>query len=131
MIKYSKGHKYQLEEQTGYETGITGYYIPGDYFALERNGNLTVYKGFAWDGPSGGVDSKNFLRASMIHDVLCLLIASGKLPYDCQDRADQILYDICIESGMWKVRAWWVYKAVRFHFSGNTRPEGREILTAP
>jgi len=131
-IKYSAGYKYQLEEQTGYETGIAlGVDTETDYFKLDRVGRLTIYKGYAWDGPSGGVDSKNFLRASLIHDVLCQAIGDDLIPQRYQIIADQLLKKIAIEDGMWKVRAEWVYRAVRFHFRGGGKPEGREILLAP
>jgi len=132
MILYSKGYKYQLEQDYEHRTGIyTRDGIKTDYYELKNDGLLVINKGYAWDGPSGGVDTANFMRASLVHDVLCQAIGDGLLPQTHQKAVDTLLREIAIEDGMWKMRAWWVYNAVRFHFRGGRKPDGREILQAP
>ena len=47
----------------------------------------------------------------------------GKLDYEVHRKtADQILKDICIEDGMWKFRAAYVYRAVRTFGEKHARP---------
>jgi len=132
MILYSEGYKYQLERDYHHHTDI---YIRDpiktDYYEMTTDGLLTIYKSYAWDGPSGGVDTANFMRASLVHDVLCQAIGDGYLTQSHQNAVDGLLRSIAIEDGMSKMRAWWVYKAVRFHFRNGKKPEGRDVLTAP
>ncbi len=76
--------------------------------------HLKVYKRYAWDGPSGPTfDTKTFMRGSLFHDALCQLIGEGLLDKKYRKYADQLLRKICLEDGMSKFRAWYVYMAVR------------------
>ncbi len=116
-IKYRniQKYKYQLLEPCVVETGV--YPAKGvvtRFLTLVRNGNLTIYSGYAWDGPSGPtIDTKSFMRGSLVHDALYQLIRDGHLDYDFKDVADDLLRQICLEDGMYKWRAWYVHKAVR------------------
>ena len=75
---------------------------------------LTVRTRYAWDGPSGPTfDTKTFMRASLFHDALCQLIGEGLLDKKYRKYADQLFRKICLEDGMSKFRAWYVYLAVR------------------
>ncbi len=95
-------------------------------------GLLTISKGYAWDGASGAWDTKTFMRGSLVHDALCQLINEGLLPKHCQEEADNLLKEICLEDGMNPIRAWWVHRAVRrYDKSGLKNYKGKEILTAP
>lgn len=117
-IKYRKlnKYKYQLMENYYYKTDIaldndTG--VP-DFVTLRKDGRLEIYKGYAWDGPSGPtIDTKDFMRGSLVHDALYQLIREQKLARKYKEYADKLLHDICIEDGMSKFRAWYVYWAVR------------------
>ena len=84
---------------------------------------LTVEERYAWDGPSGPtIDTKSFMRGSLIHDALYQLMREGHL-----DRkvwrlyADKLLRKLCLEDGMSKFRAWYVYNAVRLFAAGSTK----------
>ena len=92
---------------------ITSYIILGK--TLTPNGcKLTVNARYAWDGPSGPTfDTKTFMRGSLFHDALCQLIGEGLLDKKYRKYADQLLRQICLEDGMSKFRAWYVYMAVR------------------
>ncbi|MFA7287337.1 MAG: DUF1353 domain-containing protein [Melioribacteraceae bacterium] len=94
---------------------------------------LIIEAGYAWDGPSGPTwDSKSSMRASLIHDALYQLMRIGILPEKCREQADDVLYDICIEDGMFKPRAWIWYKAVRLMASDMAKNgTEREIHIAP
>lgn len=116
MIHYHSGYKYQLAVE--YNIELKGLNPPSlfvhDYFSITRTGYLHIRKGYAWDGPSGPtIDTKNFMRGSLVHDVLYQLIGLGALPYSDRLRADEILREICLEDGMSRIRAWWVYRGVR------------------
>ena len=82
---------------------------------LETSGALFVPKWYAWDGPSGpAIDTKNFMRGSLVHDVFYQLMRVGWLPHVWRKAADEELVRICKEDGMSAIRAWWVYQGVRF-----------------
>ena len=134
VILYSEGWKYRLERQ--YDDVIPlrpPKDIKTDFVVLLRNGYLAIRRGFAWDGPSGpAIDTKTFMRASLIHDALYSLMRSGHLPVTLKDQADVILRVTCIEDGMNPIRAWWVYTAVKTFARRATTPEGENpVLIAP
>ena len=75
---------------------------------------LQVHDRYAWDGPSGPtIDTKTFMRGSLFHDALCQLIGEGLLDKKYRKYADQLLRQHCLEDGMSKFRAWYVYMCVR------------------
>jgi hypothetical protein len=137
VIIYKPGYKYQLEED--YAIQLPKELWPDSlldiydtYFILGIDGTLTIKAGYAWDGPSGPTfDTKNFMRGSLVHDVLYQAMKTGYLPATCRKAADELLRQICLEDGMSSVRAWWVYQGVRFG-GGNyvTTPE-KPALSAP
>ena len=115
-IQYRDGFKYQLDADYktilnfGPPKFINTYYVKFDPACV-----LEIKKGYAWDGPSGPtIDTKTFMRGSLIHDVLYQLIRLGELPMDYRKKADEELKKCCLRDGMSKLRAWWVYKALEF-----------------
>ena len=132
-IRYTDGWKYQLDEDYSCATGIQGHAAATSYITLELDGNLTIKAGYAWDGPSGPtIDSKDFMRGSLVHDSLYQLIRDKHIPESLRDDADALLRKQCEEDGMWSVRAWWVYKAVRAFGKDAVGKGGRHaILYAP
>lgn len=132
-----KGYKYQTVEPYVYETGIQldqAVSTTGKWLQMTRTGRLTVKRGYAWDGPSGPtIDSKDFMRGSLVHDALYQLIREQKIPKTLRKRADQMLRDICLEDGMSSIRAEYVYTAVRA-FGGRAikpRKEDVSVISAP
>ncbi len=121
--------KYLVHTKVTYPTGIeVSYHKDSGLVKIDRHGFLTIEKGYAWDGPSGpAIDTKTFMQGSLIHDALYQLMREEVLPQSCRKRADEILRDICIEDGMSRVRAWWVYRAVRM-VGVHAQPD---LLTAP
>jgi hypothetical protein len=94
---------------------------------LKNDGVLEIGKGYAWDVPSGpSIDTLNFMRGSLMHDAFYQLIRMEKIPYSYKDYADRLLQKICIEDGMSKFRAWYVYQAVK-RFAGEAAKPGSEI----
>lgn len=78
---------------------------------VEVCGNkITIKKGYCWDGATGAVDTKAFMRGSLVHDALYQLIRLGLIDIIFRKLADEVLYDFNIEDGMFKIKA----KVVRF-----------------
>lgn len=116
MIYYRSGFKYQLDKNYDFQLYklefLDGY--KGDYFSVTKSGFLTIFRGYAWDGPSGPtIDTDDFMRGSLIHDVLYQLLGLGVIKMAFRRQCDKILQDICLEDGMLPLRAWYVYNAVR------------------
>ncbi len=115
MIAYRSGFKYQLEKTYSIWTSVfPAEAVKSNFLNLHKNGCLTISKGYAWDGASGPTfDTKTFIRASLVHDAFCQLIKRGLLPAKFRLTADQELWRICKDAGMFRFRAWYVYNAVR------------------
>lgn len=131
-IRYRDGYKYQLVDPYWIQTDIMGaeYRVDG-YISLRENGLLYIYRAYAWDGPSGPtMDTKNSIRASLVHDALYQLM--GEYPELLKWRlyADSLLYNMLIEDGMWRIRAWLWKKAVNWFGEGSAR-KGDEVKEAP
>lgn len=132
-IKYKTGYKYQLYENFKFQTNILKHEIASDYIVLHKDGLLKILKGYAWDGPSGpAIDTKTFMRGSLVHDALYQLMREGLLPLSYKNSADKIMHEICLKDGMNKIRAWWCYRAVYRAAGPAADPENiRKIQCAP
>lgn len=130
FYKKRRAYKYNLHSDVEFETGLS-VENPTDlgFLAIDATGKLTIRKGYSWDGPSGpAIDTRDFMRGSLIHDALYQLMRERVLPQSARKRADEILRDICIQDGMSEVRAWWVYNAVSLAAAGAAKPD---LLEAP
>ena len=118
-MKYRKGYKYQLAEDYVIKAEIRPLHsFANDYLSITINGLLSIFKGYAWDGPSGPTwDTKTFIRGSLVHDAIYQLIRHNHVAKEYKDYSDRLLQQICIEDGMNKIRAWYVYQAVKY-FAG-------------
>ena len=108
-------YKYQLTDNYFcYLKRIRGFTINYEFFQIDINGTAVIKKNYAWDGPSGPtIDTKTFMRGSLIHDMLYQAIRLRFLPNAYRKEADETLRDICLEDGMNSFRAFYVYNAVR------------------
>jgi len=110
-LKYWKT-RYQLAED---EFIIIPYwnhgYVYTDVISIRpvfSNGSaiMRVKKYFCWDGPSGpAIDTPNFMVPSLAHNVLYMLMRMEKIPPSYKLYADELMYSLCLERGMWKIRA--------------------------
>lgn len=152
-ILYRSGYLYQLAEDYSVQTSIvTGHNHACKFLELTSGGILKIKGGYAWDGPSGptkaiagilkatpliggwlyGKFLKAFLRGSLGHDALYQLMREGIIDQDYRINADKELHSICLEDGMSKARAWWVYRGVRVGAGFAASPKNiKKILTAP
>ena len=135
-IHYRGGYKYQLKRALTVSTEIRPdeEKVIGQFVKLGTDGVLAIDDGYAWDGPSGPtIDTKNFMRGSLVHDSLYQLMREAGL-----DRArwrkvaDEELGRLCREDGMTRLRSWWVVTAVRW-FAGSAASPGerKPVSTAP
>lgn len=128
-ISYKGGYKYQLQTPYIVETNI---FPPVDvvleYVTIRENGTLTVQEGYAWDGPSGpAIPTLTFMRGSLVHDALYQLMRDGGLDRSVyREQADQLLRTICLEDGMWRFRAWYVFHGVRLFGDPSADPANRQ-----
>lgn len=118
-----KGYKYELMQVEVFLTKIMGSEITKRYFVLIPDGELAVRGNYMWDGPSGPTfDTKNFMRGSLVHDCLYQMMREGLLDRKHRKYADQLLRKICLEDGMSKFRAWYIYQAVRIFAKKSSLP---------
>ena len=90
-----------------------GFEIDTEYIKIS-GGWLTVKARYAWDGASFiARDTPDFMRGSLFHDALCELVTTGVIHKIYRKYADKLLRQHCLEDGMNKFRAWYVYMAVR------------------
>lgn len=133
-IKYRKGYKYQLAEDYLIQTIIRPEReYRTEYIVLAPTGLLIIKKGYAWDGASGPtIDTKSSMRGGLVHDALYQLMRMGLIDTSNRDYADELLRKICIEDGMWRIRAnvWWTFvdRFAGFAIRPSSEPQ---ILIAP
>lgn len=132
MILYRKRRKYKYTLFTDYvyDTGIKiKNHHKSDYLEFTPEGELTIREGYCWDGPSGPTfDTKTFMQGALVHDALYQLMREEVLPQSCRLRADELLRDICIEDGMSKFRAGYVFRTVRIICASFAKPD---LIEAP
>jgi hypothetical protein len=133
QIFYKDGYKYQLKQNYSHQTPFVGVYASTDFILLVPTGLLVIKRGYAWDGPSGPtIDTKDFMRGSLVHDALYQLMREGHLDTVHKDTADRILQEICIQDGMNRFIAVVVYQAVKKFGGPATDPNiNHPLLTAP
>ena len=83
-IRYKEGYKYQLSQPYEIFSGIfPSATIEYPFFTLTAQGMLQIRSGYAWDGASGpSWDTKNSMRASLVHDCFCQMLKNKDLDYE-------------------------------------------------
>ncbi len=119
--RHLHGYKYELLECVTVASKCPNLHEP---HIIIKDGEMFVRGNYAWDGPSGlGIDTPNFMRGSLIHDAYYQLMREGHLDAKkWRKYADEELRRICIEDGMSKFRAWYVYRAVRIWGKWTCKP---------
>lgn len=137
QIRYKRrSWKYELVERFEVETGLRAgeaFEISGGYVQLTATGRLRIAAGYAWDGASGPTrDTHRIMRGALIHDALYQLFRETRLDRErFRDDVDELFREICIEDGMSRLRASYVYHAVRLFGSRATRQKPNGVLSAP
>ena len=133
-IKYRSGYKYQLAKTFEIGTRILPpKKVSMDFIVLSRQGKLTIKRNYAWDGQSGPtIDTKNFMRGSLVHDALYQLMRLKLLPMSYREGADMELDRICKLDGMSRIRRWYVLRSLRRFGASAANPENKKkLLEAP
>jgi len=112
-IQYSKvTYKYKLEAD--FFVYLPTSFLPltehkTDYLTLSGDGKLILHKGYCSDGASGPtIDTPSSMRGAFVHDALYQLFRMGLISTDHRLDADQLLYDLTYEDGMygWRCKLW-------------------------
>lgn len=107
-INYHKGKaKYQLVEDYVIDIEFSqAVDIEANLVKLSANGTLTVGTGFAWDGVTGlAFDTRNFMRASLVHDALYHLLRQTGTNPKLHEKADELFLTIAKIDGVHPLRA--------------------------
>ncbi len=135
QISYRSGYKYQLAKKYTQQINIKPRKaIVTPFIELTKAGQLTVVRGYAWDGPSGPViDDHHNMRASLVHDALYQLMRHKHLNLGThRQKADKLFEKMCIEDGVPKGIARVFYIGLRVGGRPSADPANRkEILKAP
>jgi len=102
-------------------------------FKLTTGGWLHVEKGYPWDGATGGLDTKNAMRASLVHDCFCEMMRTGELDYDTySDQVHELLGEIAKRDGMFSFRAdMWTLATKTFQGGHPSHPDEHPVMEAP
>lgn len=133
-MKYRKGYKYQLAKDEICTIDICPpEAIDTEFISLSKKGILGIKQGYAWDGCSGPtIDTKSNMRGGLVHDALYQLMRAGKLPITFRIVADDLLKSICLEDGMWKIRAKYFHIGVRKGAAFAADPKNKKkVFKAP
>lgn len=129
-IAYVSGYKYQLKEP--YEDRVPFFpesYVDNEYVKLSQSGDLVILKGYAWNGASGPtIDTKSSMRASLVHDALYQLIRLGQLKPEDKKKADELFLALCLEDGMFPIRAKLWFLGVKDFGKSSTLPENEPVV---
>ena len=106
QVHYEAGKKFQTTRECLIRTVVLGYDIETEYCVLSFDGWLRIQKGFAWDGASGGIDTKRTIRASLAHDVLYKLMRRELLPRSEQGSSDLSLKILMKGDGATAAHEW-------------------------
>lgn len=86
-----------LEDET-FQTLVLGFEYDDGYVKIERDGNLTMYKGFEWSASGPTIDSPWTRRGTKYHDALYYLsgrgVFEGNRSKEIRKKADKIMYHI-------------------------------------
>lgn len=133
QIKYTKGYKYMLEEDTLFYTGII---LQEDFITKRvihfKDGWMLIKEGFGWDGCSGPTwDDQTNMRAGLCHDGMYELHRCG-FPLEYRCFSDEKLGRLMIEDKALSCRAKYYKFAVRKFGKSSALPKNqRKILIAP
>lgn len=134
-VQYRSGYKYQLAGNHQFQLGLIRppEDIDTEYIALTKSGLLTLRNGYASDGPSGAtIDTPSSMRGAFIHDAIYQLMRQGYLPQTFREPADKEAYNIWIEDGMWKLRAYFWHRELRKFGAPAADPKHiKKVHTAP
>ncbi len=131
-VFYEDNKKFQTTRDCVLKTEVKGYIVSTSKYVLDQTGKMLVYSGYAWDGASGGIDTKRTIRASLAHDVLYEMMRKRLIPRSEQFAADHTLLNIMRSDKAYAARAWAWFNMVSWFGRRSTDPKNRvKELVAP
>lgn len=134
-ISYKSQYRYQLKHDHSYQLSFAPpQTINTEFICFDVRGVITMWSGYAWDGPSGPIiHTKTLLRASLIHDALYQLMREAHLDHlTSRPLADAELRRVCVADGVPGLVASIIYHAVRLFGAPFADPaNNHRPLTAP
>ena len=133
-MKYLSGYKYMLAEDVHMNIKVhPDKDIKTPFICLTKGGILTIKKNYCWDGASGPTkDTKTNMTPALMHDACYQLMRMDKLSQKWRKTVDQEFRRMCLQRGMWRVRAWYFYRAVRkFGLSSASAESRRQVIEVP
>lgn len=112
-MKCKPGYEYQLTEDLTIQTSMHGFNITTDWIRLTPDGEMTLKKGYAWDGATSFPDIKSIMTGSAIHDAFYQLMRMGLIPRTFRRLIDQNFVEICAKRGMMEITQAVVFNGVR------------------
>ena len=133
-MKYITGFRHCLYEDEVFHVAI--YHdedIDTKYIRLTTLGVLTVKTGFMWDGISGPtLQTKKTKSPSCMDDSPYWLIRNGYLLFSTWKVADLEFKRYCLMKGIFRIRAWWLYRGLSLARGTAAHPDKRKkVLIAP
>ncbi|MFA5767501.1 MAG: hypothetical protein WC919_06250 [Candidatus Paceibacterota bacterium] len=113
----------------------TDIYPPSDlifeFMELSTTGQLSVKRGYAWDGVTGFmIVPKCLLRGSLIHDVFYQFMRLGVLDQSTNRiLADRMLKKTCLEDGALRILSSLIYLGARLLGKLLLYKEDKEVVT--
>jgi len=122
-------YKYKLIKDEVFVLGDNiGHKFENEFFKIFYD-SIIVKSGYAWDGASGfTIDTKNSMRASLIHDVFYQCLREEILPLSLKEYADSLFKKILIQDGMNKIRANIWYIAVKRFGENSVKPSNFKLV---
>ena len=110
-------YKWQTVRQYANQTDIKPKMdLVAPFKILYKSGLLVVEKGAPWDGPTGALDTEDFMEASLVHDMLCEFIHDdGLLDVTYRPLVDLYLEKMLVEVNMPRVRRKLVMGAIHVY----------------
>jgi len=122
-------YNYIVTKDYSLMTNVIDQTVEHAYFELRSDGYLTIKKGYAWDGATHAIDTKDILRGSLVHDALYQMLQEKLIPKDEKQfnryfkLANKELLAICKEDGMSWFRRTYIYYAVQWFGRSHARPK--------
>jgi len=108
-----KDNCYELAESLTIGTKVRGRYVKHEYFTLFGNGTLIIKKGYQWNGANVAIDTREWIKASLVHDCGYQMIEEGMISCKHRKAFDKLMYKLLRENGMSWFRAKYSYRLVR------------------
>lgn len=120
-FKYRLTNVYKFQLPGKFPEAVHSKFIPHTWLNYDIEKGYIVFNiGYCWDGSSGPtIDSKKCQLAGLIHDGGYQLLREGVFGgrderEDAREYFDNLYYQLCLEHGMGKKRAWTRWKGLRW-----------------